>query len=483
MTTLLPVADVRLAERRELAEAFLPRLGLRLTPEFMAVLLPRPKEKLFFGGVRSGKSTEPAAEVLLEILMVLGDPENTRRYLYWFVMPSYTTVPEEMRYLYEWLAALGVGPHLQRPEGGSWRITLAGGRITIETRTAENPEGLASVACDGVVLVEAGQQSESIRMHVWGRVIEKRGWISYTGTLEDSTKKAGWLWYEQLGAKWMEDPSDDHMAFSLPSWSNSVVFPGGRTDPEILKIEAELAEYPGAFERYVAGVPAGVSDQIYRWLMAGEWGWQENKLSSPMLSRGAGGHDFGEGWHDDKRGHPSTLAAVQVMGSSSGMDDIAVVREVWEGYTGDTMMIESRRRLMGQRWGISNRRWGFDPMQREAAKLVGAQIAPEALRRDRVGMVEARMLNNRLKFDMYVLEGDSAAERERKAGVRRCFEQMKRVHWVRREVKGQGYRYDYARVDDDMAAAVEDAIAVIDTKRSFPSGVKLPGQQVTWGSR
>ena len=133
---------------------------------------------------------------------------------------------------------------------------------------------------------------------------------------------------------------------------------------------------------------------------------------------------------------------------------------------------------MGQKWQISPRRWVFDPMQREAARLLGCIVAPTALRLQRAGKLQARFLNRKLLFDMVVLEGDDLPTRERKERVRRCFEQFKRVHMVKREVPGQGWKYEYARVDDDMVAGVENAIDLIDSRPVLDKKQKLPSRRV-----
>ncbi len=307
--------DTRLEERKMWVEMVLPKLGLLSTPEFEAALLPRPKEKLTFGGVRCGKSTKDALEVLIEVLS-RNLPGNSSRYFHWFVLPSYETRPVEMQYLIAWSKALGLFHRMQAPTGGSWRLEMCGGRMVVETITAQNPEGLASVACDSITLVEAGQMPESIRMHALGRLLEKRGWLNISGTLEDEEKKPSVLWYGKLGAEWLEErlesesPLDSrlelHMAFSLPSWANKAVFPGGRTDPAILEIEQAYKDNPAYFKRYVCGEPAGVSDAIYESLSTGDWGYYDDS-SNWILSRGVGGFDLGT-----TVGHPNALVAIQV---------------------------------------------------------------------------------------------------------------------------------------------------------------------------
>ena len=122
---------------------------------------------------------------------------------------------------------------------------------------------------------------------------------------------------------------------------------------------------------------------------------------------------------------------------------------------------------MSQRWNIPKSRWGFDPMLKQSAQLLGVQAVAtgKGARQRRVGLVETRLKERRLLFDMDILPGDTQDERERKARVRRLYEQMMRVHYIKKEVPGEGEVYVYNRSDDDGAAGLEDAIEVIDGKK------------------
>ncbi len=470
---MIETVDIRLAERRMWAEMVMPKLGLLSTPEFEAALLPRPKEKLTFGGVRAGKSTKDALEVLIEVLS-RNKPNVFWRYLHWFVLPSYETKVEEMRYLIAWSKALGLFHRMQAPTGGSWRLEMCGGRAVIETITAQNPEGLASVAPDSITLVEAGQMPESIRMHALGRLLENRGWLNITGTLEDEEKKPTVLWYGKLGAVWLEETAqgmnlEQHMAYSLPSWANKAKFPGGRTDPAILAIEAD---YPDAyFKRYVCGEPAGVSDAIYESLGTGDWGYHDDG-GHWVLSRGVGGFDLGT-----TVGHPNALVAIQV-----DEFNVAVVRDAFFQELGDQTTAESWLGLASQKYGIPRRRWSLDPLQKALADRMGCSVARmgDGSRMRRTDMVNARIRRNQLKFDMVIRPGDSPAEVERKKRVTLVFEQMKSVHVIVKTAPGRGEYTEYARWDDDLAAAVEDAIELLDDKRTFNNEGKLPARKLVW---
>lgn len=442
----------------------LGKVGVDVSPEFEAAILPRPREKIVTGGWQAGKSTEGAAEIYSDFPLL--DPERLTRdgagYRYWVVLPSYKSPRTEMEYLRNWTKAMGVLDSEHFPDTDSAKLLLFGRKVLIETKTAQDPEGIAGYPCDGVLVVEAGQMPEVIRTQAQGRIITRRGWITYTGTLEDDEARPRWAWYGIAADQWMQDPSHDRAAYSLPSWANRTVFPGGRADPEIVRQARILDEH--AFNRRIGGIPSGVQYPVYTLLtqpyvidpnaevppeVQARWGFKVTESTQWITGMGAGGHDYGEQY-----GHPSTLGAVTVT-----QNDVKVVRACWGEHTSDDALIESRRRLMGQRYGIPHTRWGFDPMQREAAKIKGAQVATGD-RLVRVGIVEGYINAGKLKFDF---DGP---------GVKQAFAQMQRVHYVKKFVVGQGERYEYARVGDDLAAAVENALQIIKNAPPMVTSIK-----------
>ena len=444
----------------------LGRVGVDVSPEFEAALLPRPREKIVTGGWQAGKSTEGAAEVYSDFPLL--DPERLTHdgigYRYGVITPSFRSPRTELEYLRNWSKAMGVltGEHF--PEGEGAKLSLFGGKVLIEQKTAQDPEGIAGYPYDGILVVESGQMPEVIRTQAQGRIITRRGWITYTGTLEDDEARPRWAWYGILAGQWMSDPTIDHAAYSLPSWANRTVFQRGRADPEIVRQEHILDEH--AFNRRIGGIPSGVQFPVYSRLtmphvidprepvppeIQERWGFVVKEGQAWIGSAGAGGHDYGESY-----GHPSTLAAVTVTPYN-----VKVVRAAWSEMTSDDNLIDSQRRLMGQRYGILYDRWGFDPMQREAAKIKGVEVAAGD-RLVRVGIVEGDINSDKLKFDF---EGP---------GVKAAFAQMQRVHYLKKFIAGQGEVYVYARVADDLAASIENALQVIKNKPPMDLTKNLP---------
>lgn len=199
------------------------------------------------GGERGGKSRTLARHLFTHCHF--GD-------LFWIVGPDYDQARPEFTYCIEWLMELGElsKRDVSMPRKGAWfaeinRENMPGfaerkathpffahvsPQTKIVTRTAAETLSLAAEAPGGVLIVEPGQipDFETIR-RLRGRVGEKRGWIWMGGTFE---RAADWL--RDLWESWQGPNSWSGKSFSLPSWSNPAVYPGGRQDPEILELEA-----------------------------------------------------------------------------------------------------------------------------------------------------------------------------------------------------------------------------------------------------
>ena len=477
-----PRPTITPAQIRRAAISKLPRLGVILSPEFIAALEPHPREKIVTGGWRGGKSELGFCEFYLPILediyaTTLGLIEPTPR-LYWCIVSKYTAPKKEMDYLAEAAKAGGFLTRYHQPNDDSAVLELYGGMYRYVTKTAQDIPAIAGDACDGVLCVEAGQMMDGIYEQIQGRVLDKRGWIVMSGTIEPTETAPRWLWYEKMADDWAKHPQPgERESYSLPSWANLSVFPYGRQDPEILRIEKSPASLKDKnyFKRRIEGIPTGYSMPIY-WQLTEPDSFSFHHPDPTWINgRGAGGHDFGTGGIYN---HPSTLVALTMLNKGIANQNVLVVRESWSSLTQDNNVIEYNRRIMGQRYSIPRARWGFDPMQREAADLVGASVFKS--RNDKVSMVEARLNRGTLLFDM-APHDSSPAEAARAQSVVAVFEQMQQAHWISKVVVGQGEKLEYDRSDDDLVAALEDAVAVVDGDGSFSFGTprKFGGMKST----
>jgi hypothetical protein len=188
---------------------------------------------LICGGERSGKSLTASAILGL----VMGPELNaTRRKRYWIIGPDYRQCRPEFLYVYDALERGGLVEKASLPQSETmpWSLETQWGTV-LETRSASDVMKLASFTVDGIVIAEAGQQTEETYRKALGRVAETRGFILMVGTLED-----GLPWYEEYLRRWATSNPEGGRSFSMPTWSNLDVFPGGRDDPEIQRLIASL---------------------------------------------------------------------------------------------------------------------------------------------------------------------------------------------------------------------------------------------------
>ena len=91
-------------------------------------------------------------------------------------------------------------------------------------------------APNGIVGCEASQLDLETFYRLSGRCAPKGGWLFLGGTFESSVG-----WYPQTFTAW-ESGFGDEQSFSLPSYSNHHLYPGGRDDPEIKRLEAVASD-------------------------------------------------------------------------------------------------------------------------------------------------------------------------------------------------------------------------------------------------
>lgn len=196
--------------------------------------------KTIHGGERASKSTVSHGELLGQYW--LGD-------LYWLVGADYDLCRPEFGYLVDSFTKLGIVEVCHFPGRDQCSLIVTPG-IRIVTKSAKYPERLAAEAPDGIVMCEAAQMSYEIFLRCIGRLAEKRGWLVAGGTFETSLD-----WFADKYKEYLiPENVDGGKSFSLPSWENTVIFPLGREDPEIKRLELIYGEEK--FNERFAGVPA-----------------------------------------------------------------------------------------------------------------------------------------------------------------------------------------------------------------------------------
>ncbi len=229
---------------KEQRDAIFVKLGYYPSPEQAAFHDDPSRFKLAAGGERGGKSKVVACDYL-------GKFWETP--LLWLVGADYARTGPEFTYICEGFAKLGIDFEATK-QLDPGVITARG--FTIVTKSAKDPRTLASVAPSGIIVCEASQIDYESFLRLRGRLSEKRGWMDMSGTFESSLG-----WYPELYTRWQLPNADDGHSFSLPTWANKAIFPGGRNDPEILAME-RLMPHDFFMER-CGGVPCPPKGRVF----------------------------------------------------------------------------------------------------------------------------------------------------------------------------------------------------------------------------
>ena len=160
--------------------------------------------------------------------------------LYWLVGEDYSQVEAEFHYIVEDLLDLGYPIDKSNiVDPGYIKLHLPkerNPRLLIETKSARDPSRLTRQRPHGILHCEPGLSTVATYERLNGRIAGVRGWLALPGTLEGSMG-----YYPQLLEAWASGYGDEQ-SFELPSWTNLHYYPGGRNDPEILRLERESSD-------------------------------------------------------------------------------------------------------------------------------------------------------------------------------------------------------------------------------------------------
>lgn len=180
----------------------------------------------------------------------------------WIVAPTYDLGEKEFRVFWNVLIdRMGVPVDKSKTfysiRTKSFRITTAWGS-SIEVRSAEHPESLVGEGLDFVIMAEAAKLKRSHwEKYIRPTLSDKRGAAIFVSTPE------GFNWFYDL---WQQGQSGEPAfkewwSYSSPTWENTIVFPGGRSDPEILEVEGTLA--PEVFAQEYGAEFTSFAGRIY----------------------------------------------------------------------------------------------------------------------------------------------------------------------------------------------------------------------------
>ena len=214
-----------------------------------AVHYDNTRHRVLSNGRRWGKSLFGGKEIecLAFLKNWLGQPMRG-----WIIGPEYPDAEKEFRIVYDTFKKLGIdtisSKFLNNTENGNMHIKTNWG-FDLQCRSARHPESLVGEGLDFVLLAEAGRhRRKTFTEYVRPALSDKRGISIMSGVPEDASEHAllywGYLKGQSANAQWK--------SWRMPSWTNTTVFPGGRTDPEILEAEDDLTE--DEFNRQYGGM-------------------------------------------------------------------------------------------------------------------------------------------------------------------------------------------------------------------------------------
>jgi hypothetical protein len=161
----------------------------------------------------------------------------------WIIGPEYSDCEKEFRVVYNTFKKLGIDSvstkFVNNKDSGSMQISTSWG-FDVQCRSAKHPDSLVGEGLDFVLMVEAGRlHRRTFTEYVRPALSDKRGWSLMTGVPEIASDNSLLYWGYERGQDASKLP---WASWRKPSWNNTVVFPGGRQDPEILEAEDDLTE-------------------------------------------------------------------------------------------------------------------------------------------------------------------------------------------------------------------------------------------------
>lgn len=242
---------------------------IHYTPSrFRVVSNGRRWGKTFMGA----KEVEPCA---FSMSAITGKPQ-----IGWIVGPQYMDAEKEFRIIYDTFRKLGVDKDsvkfVNNADNGSMHIKTNWG-FELLCKSAKHPETLVGEGLDFVLMVEAGRH----RRRTWGQYLrpalsDKRGWAIFSGVPEGRSENS--LLYA-LWSRGQDLRYPQWQSWRMPSWTNNIVFPGGRNDPEILEAEGDLTEdefarqYGAQFVEKTGAVMQEWDDEVHLKNLQYQAGW------------------------------------------------------------------------------------------------------------------------------------------------------------------------------------------------------------------
>ena len=191
---------------------------------------PLPVLTVLSGGIQSGKTFLGSSHMFAmhwasKVLWIVGGRYDDCRY--------------EFQRVVDLAVALKVMDYksISAPAQGPSRAVFNNGCV-IRTLSSEDESKLSSESPDGVLMVEAGQQSFQAFTTLWTRVAQNTGWLLVSGTFEQYQGR----WFPDLWNMCQGSNEYHGRSFALPTYANPEKYPEGAKDPKILAIQKTLSD-------------------------------------------------------------------------------------------------------------------------------------------------------------------------------------------------------------------------------------------------
>jgi len=233
----------------------LKAMGSLPSPEQEAVLRCESRIILLSGGEQAGKSYTAYMYLALRMIEKFADwiqaQDAKSKAIYWMVGGEYDDSRKEFDYLLEGLRTLGLieDRDISIPQRGPRRFRAFERRMSVETKSSDDVRRLARDAPAGILINEAALVDYDVYKKCLGRTAPAQGFLFMSGTIESATD-----WYSQNLQAWQGPNTEEASAFIIPTWANRILYPKGRDDPEIKRIEGLLP--PDEFMQKFGATPS-----------------------------------------------------------------------------------------------------------------------------------------------------------------------------------------------------------------------------------
>lgn len=162
---------------------------------------------------------------------------------WWIVGPNYSLGEKEFRVVHDAIfrkMKLGRGTNRAKywynTKQGDMKIEMPWNTL-LEVKSAERPDSLVGEKLWGVVMSEAALHNfPTWPMFIQPALADTLGWATFPST------PRGFNWFAAMYDAGQDPNMKDYKSWRLPSWTNPHVYPGGRQDPEILRLEREVSK-------------------------------------------------------------------------------------------------------------------------------------------------------------------------------------------------------------------------------------------------